>query len=259
MLTISRKRLLLPSLVLLSVASFCQSPQATAPNTQTPEEYLHSLSGQKLLMLQFGDADHSKVKKSDLHKVKISCDLAVQIQAVRYKKQEVTFDWVQIGTPQADKNFPHNCRDRVDHKRGTLTITQLAPDETATSLAESISKVLQTPEQYLATEGVPFPLPPKPDGQKPVSGTLIPPRPLLWIDAAFSQQALRSKYAGSVTISFIVGTDGLAHQPKITRPLGMGLDEQALAVLPLWRFQPGSKDGKPAALNLNIEMEFNLY
>jgi len=259
MLIISPKQLLLPSLLLLSVASLCQSPQEAAPKTQTPEEYLHSLSGQKLLMLHFGDADHSKVKKSDLHKVKISCDLAVQIQAVRYKDQEVTFDWVQIGTPQAEKNFPRNCRDRVSHDRGTLTITQLAPDETAASLAESVSKVLQTPEQYLATKGVPFNLPPKTDGQKLVSGTLIPPRALLMIDGAFSQQALRSKYAGAVTISFTVGTDGLAHQPKITRPLGMGLDEQALAVLPLWRFQPGSKDGKPVAASLNVEMEFSLY
>ncbi|HET9284309.1 MAG TPA: energy transducer TonB [Candidatus Angelobacter sp.] len=259
MLTISAKRLVFSALLLLTVTSFCQSPQATAPKAQTPEEYLHSLSGQKLLMLHFGDDDHAKVKKGDLHKVKISCDLAVQIQAVRYKEREVTFDWVQIGTPQATKNFPHNCRDRVYHGRGTLTITQLASDETANSLAESVSKVLQTPEQYLATEGVPFLLPPKPDGQKLVSGTLIPPRPLLFIDGAFSQQALRSRYAGAVTISFIVGTDGLAHQPKITRPLGMGLDEQALAVLPLWRFQPGSKDGKPVAASLNIEMEFDLH
>lgn len=259
MLTISPNRLLLHSFLLLSVASFCQSPQEAAPKTQTPGEYLQSLSGQKLLMLQFGDADHSKVKKSDLHKVKISCDLAVQIQSVRYKEGEVTFDWVQIGAPQAGKNFPHNCRDRVYHDHGTLTITQLAPDETATSLAESVSKVLQTPEQYLATEGVPFNLQPKPDAQKPVSGTLIPPKPLLMIDGAFSQQALRSKYAGAVTISFTVGIDGIAHQPKISRPLGMGLDEQALAVLPLWRFQPGSKDGKPVAASLNIEMEFNLY
>lgn len=245
-------------IMLLGTVAFTQTA-APAPTMATSDEYLHSLTGQKLIMLHFGDTDHSKVKKSDLHKVKISCDSAVQIQAVHYKKREVTFEWIQIGTLETKNNIPRNCRDNNTHPKGTLTITELAADETAASLAESVSKVLQTPEQYLATEGISFNPQPESGVQRPASGGFVPPKVLLSVDGVFSQESLRSKYAGAVMVSFIVGTDGCAHQPKISRPLGMGLDEQALAVLPLWRFQPASKDGKPVAASMNMEMSFNLY
>src|SRR5581483_8781537 len=160
MLTISRKLLLLPSLLLLSVVALCQSVHETTPATQTPEEYLHSLVGQKLIMLQFGDTYRAKVKKSDLPKIKISCDIAVQIKMVHQDKDKIDFAWEQIGTPSIwGKNFARTCRDNNYHDRGILTITGFAPDETTDSLTTSLSKVLQTPEQYLATAGIMFNLP----------------------------------------------------------------------------------------------------
>ncbi|HZS27581.1 MAG TPA: energy transducer TonB [Candidatus Angelobacter sp.] len=262
MLTISRKLLLLPSLLLLSVVALCQSVHETTPATQTPEEYLHSLVGQKLIMLQFGDTYRAKVKKSDLPKIKISCDIAVQIKMVHQDKDKIDFAWEQIGTPSIwGKNFARTCRDNNYHDRGILTITGFAPDETTDSLTTSLSKVLQTPEQYLATAGIMFNLPAEPDLQSipREPPAMEPPKPLLSFDPAFSVEARKRKYQGRVVVMFYVGTDGRAHRPSIPRPLGMGLDQQVLNVLPLCRFQPGSKGGKPVVAHLNMEISFNLY
>jgi hypothetical protein len=134
-LTASLRQLFAVLLLFLPVALFCWSSQETSP--MTPDEYLHSLTGGKLFLLHFGDTAHAKVKKGDLHKIKVSCDLAVQIKVVRHSGTEVSFDWVEIGTPTVMRNFPCNCSDNNDHPQGTLTISQMAMDETAASLADS--------------------------------------------------------------------------------------------------------------------------
>jgi TonB family protein len=244
-------------IMLLSTVAFGQTTSALVSSPATPEEYLHSLIGQKLLMLQFGDADHSKIKKSDLDKVKISCDSAVQIQGVRDKEREVTFDWLLIGIPEIGKNVPRNCRNKSAHLNGTLTITHLASDETAASLAESVSKVLQTPEQYLATELLSFRAPLELNS---IEGTLegvAPVVPLLIVNGTFSDLARKRKYHGIVKVRFTIGTDGRVHQPEIINSGGMGLDEQVLTVLPLWRYQPANKNGKSVAVTVEVKMSFS--
>jgi protein TonB len=45
---------------------------------------------------------------------------------------------------------------------------------------------------------------------------------------------------------------------KITRPLGSGLDEKAVEAVRQWRFKPGTKDGSPVAVRINVEINFNL-
>jgi TonB family protein len=37
-----------------------------------------------------------------------------------------------------------------------------------------------------------------------------------------------------------------------------GLDEQAVTARKKWRFQPGTKDGKPVAVEVTVEMSFKL-
>jgi TonB family protein len=178
-------------------------------------------------------------------------------------KDKIDFAWEQIGTPAIwGKKFAHTCRDHILHDKGILTITGFAPDETKDSIKNSISKVLQTPEQYLATAGIMFNLPAEPDiqGVVPSEPPMIEqPKPLLTFDPAFSEEARKRKYQGRVVVMFYVGTDGRAHRPSIPHPLGVGLDQQALNVLSLCRFQPASKDGKPMVAHLNMEISFNLY
>ena len=41
--------------------------------------------------------------------------------------------------------------------------------------------------------------------------------------------------------------------------LGLGLDEKAIEAVRNWKFEPALKDGKPVAVQINVEVNFRLY
>ena len=88
---------------------------------------------------------------------------------------------------------------------------------------------------------------------------VTPPRVIHNVDPAYPEQARQAKLEGSVVLGIVVGVDGKAHNIRVVRPFGSGLDEQAVAAVQQWEFQPATKDGKPVAVNINIEVNFRLY
>jgi protein TonB len=60
-------------------------------------------------------------------------------------------------------------------------------------------------------------------------------------------------------VNVVVGTDGKAHRIRLLRALGMGLDEIALSTVRTWRFQPATRNGQPVAVEMNIEVAFNMF
>ncbi|HEX4922381.1 MAG TPA: energy transducer TonB, partial [Candidatus Bathyarchaeia archaeon] len=63
----------------------------------------------------------------------------------------------------------------------------------------------------------------------------------------------------TVVLWLIVGTDGRTHAIHVERSLGMGLDEKAIEAIRQWRFEPGRKDGIAVALQVSVEVNFQLY
>jgi TonB family protein len=57
----------------------------------------------------------------------------------------------------------------------------------------------------------------------------------------------------------IVGADGIPRDIKVSRSLGMGLDEKAIEAVHKWRFQPATKHGVPVAVQINVVLDFKLY
>jgi len=45
---------------------------------------------------------------------------------------------------------------------------------------------------------------------------------------------------------------------KFNQCLGMGLDEQAVRAVSQWKFEPAMRGGQPVAVQLNVEVTFNL-
>ena len=45
---------------------------------------------------------------------------------------------------------------------------------------------------------------------------------------------------------------------RVVRGLGFGLDENALVALRQWRFAPGTRSGRPAAMDVDVDVEFSL-
>lgn len=78
-------------------------------------------------------------------------------------------------------------------------------------------------------------------------------------DPDYSEEARKAKYQGVVVLAVVVGPDGRAHDPKVQRSLGMGLDEKAIEKIKEWKFEPAKKDGVPVAVIVNIEVSFHLY
>ena len=85
------------------------------------------------------------------------------------------------------------------------------------------------------------------------------PRAIYTPEPEFSEEARKAKYQGVVVLSIIVGTDGRVHNPRVVRALGMGLDEKAIEGVKTWKFDPSKKDGRAVAVEMNIEVAFNLY
>jgi len=78
-------------------------------------------------------------------------------------------------------------------------------------------------------------------------------------DPEYSEEARRAKFQGSVLLWMIVGSDGLPHDLKVVRSVGLGLDEKALEAVRMWRFEPGRKNGQAVATQIHVEVTFRLY
>ncbi|MCC7175902.1 MAG: energy transducer TonB [Bryobacterales bacterium] len=78
------------------------------------------------------------------------------------------------------------------------------------------------------------------------------------IEPEYSEEARKAKYMGTVILYIEVNERGLPQNPRVIRPLGMGLDEKAIEAVMKWRFQPGRKDGKPVTVAAQVEVNFRL-
>jgi periplasmic protein TonB len=92
-----------------------------------------------------------------------------------------------------------------------------------------------------------------------VGGGVSAPRPVFTPDPEYSEEARKAKYQGTCVLWLIVGSDGKTRDIRVMQTLGLGLDEKAIAAVKQWRFEPAMKDGKPVAVQVNVEVTFRLF
>lgn len=92
-----------------------------------------------------------------------------------------------------------------------------------------------------------------------VGGGVSAPRAVFTPDPEYSEEARKAKYQGTVVLWLIVGPDGRPRDMKVTRSLGMGLDQKAMEAVRQWKFEPALKDGQPVAVQISVEVNFRLY
>ena len=88
---------------------------------------------------------------------------------------------------------------------------------------------------------------------------VTPPRVRLAPDPEFSTEAREQQYQGTITLWFVVDTDGEPRNIRIAKPLGMGLDWKAVECVEKWRFDPAQQDGQPVAVEMAVQVDFHLY
>src|SRR5436189_5263111 len=73
----------------------------------------------------------------------------------------------------------------------------------------------------------------------------------------YTDAAKARKVQGTVEMAVLVQTDGApGPDVRILKSLDPDLDQQAIKAVRQWRFKPGTKDGQPVAVDVNIEMTF---
>jgi TonB family protein len=100
--------------------------------------------------------------------------------------------------------------------------------------------------------------PPSTSSAYRVGGEVTVPRILSKAEPVYSEEARKNKLQGSVVLSVVVDASGAPTQIAVLRPLGMGLDEAAIAAVSQWKFSPGTKNGTAVPVFTQIEMTFHL-
>ena len=76
----------------------------------------------------------------------------------------------------------------------------------------------------------------------------------------YTQAAMDAQIEGSVLLEVVVLPDGSSGPVTIVRSLDSanGLDQQAVDALKRWTWKPGTRNGEPARVAVQVEMKFML-
>jgi len=101
--------------------------------------------------------------------------------------------------------------------------------------------------------------------------TVTPPKVIHFADAEFSDEARRAlgvakkkkkqvvDFEGVSVLSLVVDDHGNPQNLCISKSIGYGLDANAAKAVQQYRFDPATKDGKPVAWRISIQVDFVLY
>jgi TonB family protein len=109
-------------------------------------------------------------------------------------------------------------------------------------------------EQQAHSATAPDPLesvPPMPHGT-------TPPKLIHAVDAHFSDAGLQHSINGICVLAMVIDIDGTPKRIQVIRPLGYGMDEEAIRAVTQYRFKPAMLDGKDVPVKISIEVAFHL-
>ncbi len=87
---------------------------------------------------------------------------------------------------------------------------------------------------------------------------VTPPKVVKRVEPRYTDEARAQHLVGTVVLQGVIRPDGTVHILKVEKPLPAGLTESATEAIQQWKFEPGSSNGKPVQVALNIEVGFNL-
>ncbi len=96
-------------------------------------------------------------------------------------------------------------------------------------------------------------------GPRRPGGGISSPKVISSVDPEFSDEARRQKYQGVVVLSLIVDAQGNPQRIRVIRPLGLGLDEKAVEAVRQYKFRPAMEGGKAVPVEIDIEVNFQLF
>ena len=136
----------------------------------------------------------------------------------------------------------------VGNPQGYIALS--APDETVQFRAIEITQ-LPPPRSTFHPE--------LPDVMR-LGNSIQAPRLLKRPSPRYTAAAMRARISGTVRLQAVVLPDGTIGDVQILQSLDpkFGLDQAAIENARQWTFAPGTSDGKPVAVRIMLELDFNL-
>jgi TonB family protein len=87
---------------------------------------------------------------------------------------------------------------------------------------------------------------------------VTPPRQTYAPDPEYPEKARKAHDRGTVVVQLVVGTDGLPRDIKVDHNATPALDQAAIDAVKKWKFTPAGRNGQPVAVQIRVEVSFNL-
>ena len=100
-----------------------------------------------------------------------------------------------------------------------------------------------------------------PDGKgvEHIGKGVTQPVPIYTAEPQYTNEARNHKIQGTVFLRIIVDSNGLPQDVEVIKPIGYGLDRNAVETVRQYRFKPALKNGKPVPVYLTVAINFRLY
>ena len=96
-------------------------------------------------------------------------------------------------------------------------------------------------------------------GIRRIGGGVSAPIVLFAPEPQFSEEARKAKVSGNVLVYLQVDASGKPTHVRVLRGIGLGLDEKAKEAVLQYKFKPAMEDGKPVAVEMNVEVNFQIF
>jgi TonB family protein len=88
---------------------------------------------------------------------------------------------------------------------------------------------------------------------------VAPPTPTHHTNPSYTGKARRAHFQGVLVMWVVVGVQGDIEQAAVEKPLGLGLDQNALRAVRTWKFTPATRNSEPIPARVEVEVSFRLF
>ncbi len=89
-------------------------------------------------------------------------------------------------------------------------------------------------------------------------GCITPPHATYSPNPTYDDDSRKAGIEGTVRLRIVVTAEGQVRDLRVAKSLSEALDKRAIEAVSRWKFDPATKDGKPVAIQIDVECTFKL-